>query len=204
MLNLTQRRVFDSHLCLVRPIALALSTSWPDLDYDDAYQDGCLGLMAACSKYRAALREQFAHYVRLKIRFAIIGGFRQRCPGGRSKQPASGQVVEVSLEWSETETVPAALLDQPDLNLVVFRVDLRRHLRTLSDVERFLLWAIYEAEWPPQRIADQIGVSRSQVWVIHQRVLQGLKKRLGAGRTLSGRRGRSQSEYASRSALMVR
>jgi len=211
MLNLKQHRIFDSHVWLVRPIALGLSAAWRDLDFDDAYQDGCLGLMGACSKYRPAFRERFPHYARLKIRFAIIDGFRKRCPLGRSAERAGRQIVELNPESlqsdSESETAPlapAALVDKPNLNLLLFRVDLRRHLRRLSDVERFVLWAIYEAEWPRQRIADHLGVCRSQVCIIHRRLLRGFQQSFGAGRSGSGRRGRGQSEYASRSSLMVR
>ncbi len=205
MLSLKQHRIFDSHLWMVRPVALAYSAAWRDLDFDDAYQDGCLGLMVACSKYRAGLREQFPSYARTKIRGAIINGFLQRYPGAR-QDVVGGRVVEVSFESdTETETAPAAFLDQPDLDLLLFRVDLRRHLRTLSDVERFVLWAIYDAEWTWQRIADHLGVGRTQVWVIHRRVLRGLRRRLGAGgSSMAGRRRAGQSEYLSRSSLMVR
>jgi len=203
MLNRKQRSVFDSHVWLVRPIALGLSAAWRDLDFDDAYQDGCLGLMGACSKYRAGLREQFLSYARTKIRGAIINGFLQRSPGAR-QDLVGGRVIEVSFE-SETETAPAASLDQRDVDLVLFRVDLRRHLRALSDVERFVLWAIYHSEWSQQRIADHLGVCRWEVRVIHRRVLKGLRKRLGAGgSSMVGRRRAGQSGYASRSSLMVR
>jgi len=181
---------------MVRPVALVYSAAWRDLDFDDAYQDGCLGLMVACSKYRAGLREQFLSYARTKIRGAIINGFLQRSPGAR-QDVVGGRVVEVSFESdSETETAPGAFLDQPDLDLLLFRVDLRRHLRALSDQERFVLWAVYEGELSFQEIADRMHCSRWAVAQMHRRLLRGLRRAIGVQD--------SQSGYASRSSLMVR
>ena len=187
-----QRRLVTRYLPLVRPVALALTRRFDGLDYDDAYSDGCLGLIAACQRFEISLRDTFPHFAKQRIRGAIIDGLRQRCLRYRSARWVGMPAIEIPLHrferLSETDTLPGEFVVDPISHELLLRSELRHYLNTLTARERFILWAIYEAEWNYIRIGRHLGISKHMVGALHEKLIKRLRERFGADALLISRR----------------
>jgi RNA polymerase sigma factor (sigma-70 family) len=72
-------RYVEQNLNLVRVIALFLMQRLPpSIEYDDLYQNGCLGLIEAASRYDPALNDNFRCYAMRRIKGAMHDSVRRR------------------------------------------------------------------------------------------------------------------------------
>ena len=72
-------RFLESHIDLVRYLALRISTRLPSsVDVEDLVHDGILGLLDAVDKYKPERGVRFRTYAESRVRGSILDGLRQK------------------------------------------------------------------------------------------------------------------------------
>ena len=72
-------RFLESHIDLVRYLALRISTRLPSsVDVEDLVHDGMLGLLDAVDKYNPGRGVRFRTYAESRVRGSILDGLRQK------------------------------------------------------------------------------------------------------------------------------
>lgn len=79
-------RDIENFLPLVRLIARILRHRLPsNVEYDDLFQDGCIGLMEALRTYRPGKGSELRGWATLRIRGAMLDGLRERADISREQ-----------------------------------------------------------------------------------------------------------------------
>jgi len=141
--------------------------------YDDVYQDACIGLIEAVRRYDRRRARAFGRYVRLKIRGAILDGFRRRSVSWRAarwREPASVREVPLSEAFS--------LRAETGLTDPWTEARLHRAIARLGDREKYVLHQVYAAGFSLREVAEQLGVSPSRASQIHCQILERLRRAL--------------------------
>lgn len=161
----------ETHLDLVRTIALALSRSLPAyFDLDDLISAGYLGLIRAATHYRPRLHNQtpFAAYARPAIRGAILDSVRRRA-WIESTQPSVDEVAEprAAAPAYETELDRAAALERVEQAIGALPARLQTVIRTH-----------YGGEQRLPAVGRALGVGKSRASKLHCEALERLREQL--------------------------
>jgi RNA polymerase sigma-B factor len=167
--------VVEQNLPLARAIARRFSRR-PE-HVDDLVQDASIGLIRAVEGFRADRGSDLGAYAVP----TIVGELRRsmqrtawpvRVPAGR----AADAPPPIAVSLDERIEAPAA---EAELERSEERLLLHAGIRTLSRRERRALVLRFYRDWSQERIAEELGVSQSQVSRILRGALRALRDELG-------------------------
>lgn len=158
-------------------------------DRNAVLSDAHWALFRAARTYKPDYGVPFELYLRKRIDYEIVDGYRNRC--GRD-----GQRINLAVEsLTEAELREAAryrggedrYAESEDLLLVLRIRDL---FAELTDSERDVMWKLYVQGKSPKEVAAMRGVSSSAVSVVHRRAVTKLRRSLEVTNAYRGRRRR--------------
>lgn len=89
-------RLVEEFLSLAEAIARAvMRTLPPSFEYDDLYQAGCVGLIAAAEAFDESRGVPFRAFAQIRIRGAIVDSIRRRHYRNATHLPITERVVEM-------------------------------------------------------------------------------------------------------------
>ena len=161
-----------------------------NLSPDDAVAYGALGLLEALERFDMHRGVPVGHFVRQRIRGAVLDGARAFSTLGRRTYETNRIADHPAERAAELREQAAAQLHhwpaRPDDHLLrkERHAGLEAVLATLRSDDRQVLSAIYDPDSNDRSgaaLARRLGVSRSTVSRRHQALLGLLRERLGAG-----------------------
>jgi RNA polymerase sigma factor (sigma-70 family) len=91
-----RNNLVESNLALVDRIAKHVMLSLPPcFDFEDLRQAGCIGLLAAATRFRAKFRVPFPQYAKKRIRGEMVESVRRRHWKNATHLPMDDKVIEM-------------------------------------------------------------------------------------------------------------
>lgn len=137
----------------------------PGLDFEDAVQEGIIGLFAAIESFAEGKGAAFASYATICINNAVIGAKRAAL---RKKHGP----LNYSVPISHCQSVPGP--EEATIANEEVRVTLKKAAKVLSKMEKTVLWLRIDG-WQNRQIAKKMGISAKTVENALARVRQKLR-----------------------------
>lgn len=160
------------HIRLIGSVAKKYRTFARFLDYDDLFQEGCLGYMHALSKYDPA-KGTFETYAYWWIRNYIVKALKRvdnrlvySIESANYGKDEDIQIIDVyTLGNSENDAMKR-----------LRSWEISKAISKLTDKQRYVIYQYYYKDKTMPDIGKEIGVSRQVVSYQHRQALKKLKK----------------------------
>lgn len=173
-MRLDDEETFLKFAPVVELTARSMAASRPELQYDDLYQDGCIGLLEAIQRYRHDSGVPFAAYARFRIKGAMIDGLRHtnwNFRKARSTDERRRRSREVSLD----EPGAVAVADRPLSTDYLLLGAAGRVLEALPERWKQVLRLHYVEGLTFVEVAAELGLTVRWVRLVHSTALERLR-----------------------------
>lgn len=155
---------------LVRLIAKKLARGRPGVDFDDLVQEGCIGFIKASSSTRYdPTRSKLGTWVWKRTRYAMLD-FIERHHGIKIRERYVGLDIVPDFDVDKAPGQPSSLEND------MLMADIRKGFKDLSPFQRWVMEGIYDHDISSQDLAEQSGVSKSQISRTRSNAIRTLRK----------------------------
>lgn len=170
------------HLGLVCNIAAEVHRKYASFeDYDDIFQNGCLGLLNAAEKFDESKGYKFSTYAYIHIAGYITNTIRKQRMGPRHGSYKS-KYKPLSLNWNVDEDEKLEFIDILRYDENWNDIDLKIAIEKLPPIYEKLIKMKYFGGYKIRELMKIFGVSHTTINNYHRKALELLRKELAEER----------------------